>query len=107
MVFTRQEKREERQKRLKKTDVKRRLSNEEWHENEEKKLQKKRLKKVYNKEKAKHKGTEKESPEGSWFLSEFSFKLSSGKIQNLFIHRRLILALVYNSLVFYRNNIFK
>lgn len=32
--------------------------------------------------------------------SHLSFLLS-------FIHRRLILALVYNSLVFYRNNIFK
>ena len=92
LVFTRQEEREERQRRLKKTDVKRRLSNEERHENEDKKFQKKRLKKVNNKEKAKCKGAEKDSPEGNWFLSEFSLKLSPGKIQNFFNHRRLILA---------------
>ena len=102
-VITRQE---ERQRRHEKTEVKRRTSNEERRKKERQGApKKKRL--ATTKKKRTTKELKEESPEVSWFLYEFFRDCVPEKFKTCLINRHLILASVYNSLLFYHNDIFK
>ena len=71
----------------------------------DKELRKKRL--ATTKKKRTTKELKEESPEVSWFLYEFFRDYVPEKFKTCLINRHLILASVYNSLLFYHNDIFK
>ena len=71
----------------------------------DKELRKKRL--ATTKKKRNTKELKEEIPEVSWFLYEFFRDYVPEKFKTCLINRHLILASVYNSLLFYHNDIFK